>query len=484
MIFEKQLGIFPADWLRYEPLDQFLSINAVPVLAIEESVAQRSGLHVSLLRLIIATILSILAGTVHRYVPSVAGRHVYSFATGLALLYYPFGNQVVLTLVSCMMVYLAIRVTPRLAGKLSWTLSFIFMLVCMERTGDLWDTGAVDITGSLMVLVLKQVAIAHNISDGHSKRATSFTEERRSLLLESPPTLLQYLSFMYSFGNLLVGPFNEFADYSAFTKRTGPWKSAFAPGMTTPALAASGRCILQAVALLVVHLGVTTYFSPLLLTAPKVWEFSLLQRYLIAIVIAIGKRCQYYFIWGLSEAGLNAAGFGFNGFAGPDKKQGPLFDRYQNADPYQMETSTSVAITPRFWNINTGFFLRRYVYERFGGGVFGLATTQMVSGLWHGLREGHLLFFFSTIFLFQSSKVFYKQEQRLPPAVVQSPPWLVIKWILAHAPLSVLCQPFLTQRWELFWSTWRAFYFVPHAYVLGLCILGAVLPTPRKKKAA
>lgn len=70
----------------------------------------------------------------------------------------------------------------------------------------------------------------------------------------------------------------------------------------------------------------------------------------------------------------------------------------------QMETSTSVAITPRYWNINTGLFLRRYVYERFGGGVVGLASAQMVSGLWHGLREGHLLFFFFTIFLFHSSK--------------------------------------------------------------------------------
>lgn len=70
----------------------------------------------------------------------------------------------------------------------------------------------------------------------------------------------------------------------------------------------------------------------------------------------------------------------------------------------QVESSISVAMTPRYWNINTGLFLRRYVYERFGGGVAGLAMAQMVSGLWHGLREGHLLFFFCTIFLFQSSK--------------------------------------------------------------------------------
>lgn len=162
----------------------------------------------------------------------------------------------------------------------------------MERTGSLWDTGAVDITGSLMVIVLKQVAIAHNISDGHSKRAATFTDERRSLLLESPPSLLHYLSFMYSFGNLLVGPFNEYADYSAFMDRSGPWKPAFAPGMMAPALTASGKCIVQGIALLIVHLGLSAYFSPMILTAPRVWELSMLQRYLIAFAIGAVLQAQ------------------------------------------------------------------------------------------------------------------------------------------------------------------------------------------------
>lgn len=91
----------------------------------------------------------------------------------------------------------------------------------MERTGDLWDTGAIDIIGSLMVIVLKQVAIAHNISDAKSKRVASFTDERKALLLDKPPSLLQYLSFMYAYGNLLAGPFNEYRDYAEFTERTG-----------------------------------------------------------------------------------------------------------------------------------------------------------------------------------------------------------------------------------------------------------------------
>lgn len=80
--------------------------------------------------------------------------------------------------------------------------------------------------------------------------------------------------------------------------------------------------------------------------------------------------------------------------------------------------------------------------------------------------------------------MFYKHEQRLPQQLLNSRPWQVVKWVLSHAPLAVLCQPFLTQEWAVFWTTWEAFYFVPHAYVLALCVLGAVVPTPKKKKAA
>lgn len=80
--------------------------------------------------------------------------------------------------------------------------------------------------------------------------------------------------------------------------------------------------------------------------------------------------------------------------------------------------------------------------------------------------------------------MFYKQEQRLPSSVINARLWKTVKWVLSHAPLAVLCQPFLTQRWDIFWPTWEAFYFVPHVYVFTLCVLGFILPTPKKKKTA
>ena len=37
------------------------------------------------------------------------------------------------------------------------------------------------------------------------------------------PSLLEWLSFMFSAGNLLAGPYFELADYLAYIERRGPW---------------------------------------------------------------------------------------------------------------------------------------------------------------------------------------------------------------------------------------------------------------------
>lgn len=80
------------------------------------------------------------------------------------------------------------------------------------------------------------------------------------------------------------------------------------------------------------------------------------------------------------------------------------------------------------------------------------------------------------------SAVIYKQEGRLPEQLTKSPAWTVAKWIMSHTPNNIFCQSFLLQQWDLFWSAWSAFYFVPHIFVVFWCVVGAVVPTPRANK--
>jgi hypothetical protein len=192
-----------------------------------------------------------------------------------------------LAAVVCLLELFGVPVLP-IASKCSSTLENFHVhwdwRCSMERTGDLWDTGAVDIVGSLMVITLKQVAIAHNMSDATSRRAANFSEERKSLLIKSAPSLLKYLSFMYAYGNLLAGPFNEYTEYEAFTSRTGPWQQAFMPGMFGPALRGCGVGAAVGLTCLGINRVLEANFNSMMITAPRVWDFNLAQRFALALV--------------------------------------------------------------------------------------------------------------------------------------------------------------------------------------------------------
>lgn len=78
MIFESQLGICPSEWLKFAPLDDFLAENRIPILSVEDAMVSISGLHITLLRLILASFFSIGAGILHRFVPTANGTTSYS----------------------------------------------------------------------------------------------------------------------------------------------------------------------------------------------------------------------------------------------------------------------------------------------------------------------------------------------------------------------------------------------------------------------
>jgi hypothetical protein len=139
-----------------------------------------------------------------------------------------------------------------------------------------------------MVLTLKQIAICHNLSDSHSKRASAFSAERRSLLIRRPPGPLLYLAYIFASGNLLAGPFFEFAEFRAFSERSGPFASAFGPGMWRHAMVAAAQCTGMAAASMAVYLVAGMYFEPFMLTEPRVWHLSLAARY--AVAFALGAR--------------------------------------------------------------------------------------------------------------------------------------------------------------------------------------------------
>lgn len=75
-----------------------------------------------------------------------------------------------------------------------------------------------------------------------------------------------------------------------------------------------------------------------------------------------------------------------------------------------------------------------------------LLLTQLVSGIWHGLFAGYVLFFATSAFLFESAKVIYRYEQGLGRRwdfLRTFPPLLFLKFLYTGFVLNYSATAFL-----------------------------------------
>ena len=161
----------------------------------------------------------------------------------------------------------------------------------MERTGDLWDSGAVDITGSLMVLVLKQIALCHNLSDSFTREGSKhYSTERHLFKVTAVPNPIHYLSYIFATGNLLAGPFFEYREYMDFMSRSRGWARACDWSLFGQAAAASMRCFGVAIGGVAISQLIENYLSPKMLIPPSVLQRSMPERIAIAFLTGVASR--------------------------------------------------------------------------------------------------------------------------------------------------------------------------------------------------
>ena len=99
-----------------------------------------------------------------------------------------------------------------------------------------------------------------------------------------------------------------------------------------------------------------------------------------------------------------------------------------------VEKAATFVEIPHHWNVQTGIWLRHYVYDRTTPkgkkpGFTNILITQVVSGVWHGLYAGYWLFFVSSAVFLQGSKSMFRWQRANWPrrwsAMIDFPHWLL-----------------------------------------------------------
>ncbi|KAK9810978.1 hypothetical protein WJX73_003119 [Symbiochloris irregularis] len=461
--------------------------NPIPVSQWETDLAFSLGQTVSMLRFAIAFFASVPIGAGLRLIKDPKARHIYSVTTGLALVYFPFGNGIVLAVLPSLLTYVAMWRIREYASTLAWLVDFTYLIGChvTAASGTAWKQGRLDFTGAQMVLTLKLISLASCYQDG-LRKDEELTEYQRKMKLERMPSLLEYLSYVFASGNLLAGPNFEMADYLKFIEGRGPWApnaSRPVPSSWQPGLVRLAKAMLC----LGIHMSLVPYFSPLTLEADSFYEYSLWRRLLIMYAAGTVARYKYYFAWAISEAGLIMSGFCFNGYA-ENGASDAKWDRYSNTRIRKVELCTSAAELAAHWNICTGSFLRQYVYVRLTPKgrkppFRAMLLTQIVSGIWHGLFPGYAMFFVGSAFMFDSAKIIYRYELSSKyPWLRTFVPWLVLKWIYTALCLNFLASAFLLLDFWPSLRVWRSVHFIP-LFLMGAVMLTNIVNPPRKPKS-
>jgi len=336
-----------------------------------------------------------------------------------------------------------------------------------------------------MVATLKLISVAFDYSDGARGRELSAVQAASAL--SALPSPLAFLGYVFYPCTLLAGPWVPFRDFDDFTRRRGVW----APGAPRPssALGPTLQCAVLGLACAGAHAALTplvpdsAFLSPAWL-ARTGWP----QRLAYMWAMGLAARCKYYFVWKWAEAACNAAGLGWGGVA---------WDRARNIDVLGVELASSAAAYPVNWNARTGLWLRYYCYERLcppaaaeGGArarplttpFVALLATQTVSGLWHGIFAGYWCFFVSSAFMLHASKVVFRYQRALAPA--PSLAWRlssVLHGLLSAFHLAYLAAPFIIITWPGSLAAWRSVRFSGHVSMVGICLLGALLPAGRDR---
>jgi lysophospholipid acyltransferase len=334
-------------------------------------------------------------------------------------------------------------------------------------------------------------------------KVVAFRAERA---LSELPSLLEYFSYMFFFGGLLVGPAFELREYRAFTdlsvfRQAGlhAVPSASCWGAVAKSLGLTALMFVGMEAQKLLPLPGVAHLPAFLA------DYSFAQRLAYLFVGITLTRFKYYFVWYLAEAGCISSGLGFNGL---DPQGRPRWDRLNNIDIADVELCGSMSELTSGWNKRINHWLKYYVYQRvecprlltllISPRSFANVCTKFTSAFWHGFYPGYYLFFLCAFFgnladdeyhrlarplayHIERDPVSGKEVRALPRALPLVLAYRALAWLQVHFTLNYFAIGFILLDADKTMAAWSSVYYAGHVFVLAVIALGALLG-PKKQR--
>jgi len=362
-------------------------------------IADSVGIPEDQLKFVVVLLSSYVFAAVHsvvlRPVLSRSALHALSAILGFSSGVFLFGlSGMVHSAVTSTAVYLVLAssASATLKQRVSFWLPMLYLFVAhIYRAYTDFGGWKMDFTGTQMLLTIKLACLGATMSDKERLRADPTESEcMSSYSLQQAqttefPSVLEFVSFVYTYLGFVAGPTLELSAYQAFMRRE-----------TLPSgrFSRSARVFVEALVCAGVMMGLESagYTIDLLRSVFFLYESNLVAKFTMTWLCAIALRFKYYFAWKLAEGACLLAGV----------------EDAANCVVLEVELAQNVKAITDAWNLSTDRWLKHYIYERVQYTPYkawATSATFLTSAIWHGVYPGYYLSFISAAVLTQTERM-------------------------------------------------------------------------------
>jgi len=228
-------------------------------------------------------------------------------------------------------------------------------------------------------------------------------------------------------------------------------------------------------------------YDPKLLISPEFVEKGFLERSIWLCSFIVLNAQKYGFIWYVTEGSCCFCGLAYNG-VGEDGKT-LLWNRVENINVIKFVFSQNITAVNAAWNMQTGKWLKNYVYLRINPGqkptLLNTMVTYTTSALWHGLYPGYYMSFMLGAIMTEAQR---EMRKTFRPYFVDTPlkplydlvTLLTTMWFLSYVMFAFLLLDF----WLVI-QFYNSFYWSGHILGIGVLVYFRVIqPSIFKQKKA
>lgn len=423
------------------------------------------GINPDDIRLVFCLIVSYPIGFIFKNIKSTQARHVIGLSLGIFFQYIIYRSQIIFPFILALFGYFGPKLLGRNKSRLVFVASMIYLsLFHIWRMYVDWGGSAIEITAVLMIYVCKVTSLSWCYQDGAVPEEKLSADQRKKKIVQFP-TFLEYISYMYFYGNSLVGPACDYVDHIKFIKREGDY--AENPSTFLPSLAYLASGFLN-MAIIIVFAPTYNAFGTL---TEGYAQKSLFGKFLYLTIAMQIARCRYYTAWLIGTANVTGPGLNYNPKGETWIKK---YSKIVAVRPLDMELNDNVRDKLEAWNTPSQIWLKYYVYFRIVSeeearknhkkATNASNYTFMVSAFWHGFYPGYYLAFFWMFLAQQIAKGLFRIRHKL--SWIPEPIAFGLRWLLSGFAVNWMGSTFILLEFGNAITLYKAWKFIPNLLLL------------------